>query len=1210
MLNLNIAKKFLLFAIELTLFSEIVFGNPFSWIDPKVDIFNQLLGPIPIGNQTRKIDVNEKEITHSEQLSISGWLELKSLLSVSSIYQIFQASHIPSINLKENGLIVDLKHPVCPHSIDFLIKHQILLSNESLTKNPNCFAEKIKNLKKIVDFEKNNKKVKLEVKLKPSNIEFQFSFPSKNNIDRNSFANETKTITFDNPGLSRWVFFALSLDYHKGVGNCVVYSHDSARDPIHHQFNISARNINFTGSLDLVLSNNSDSNLPLFANLFQLNFYFLYFENASILLILTYPSEEKYQNDFISDLIFYPKKNQTFASLGLEKWEFSLSDKIEQVENGISFLENSTIDVSVNSGKNEAMNAFFDSKLIYFKFLVYCENNSNLTLYEAVLKNSEDQTLLKKIEVKIQDFNQSNNTSFAIHVIFESGNYTKTLTLDDGFEYFKSNELFIGFINLPGNLSKIVIGSKHLEYVLSETILGRVDLRKMNATLGNQNYNQKDKKNDFQEYLSKMISWTGIEQKTPQNSLILQRFTIFPNALSLISLFQVNSPKSTCQTPLILMNEQNSCFSCKKAVLFRPDQICSEYCPLGTRSLAGICVSCKYNKCSEIEKDIYKVDYFGNGSFAVKINRFFPKLTPEKIVDVFTAELENKENSVSMIEPFIHLANDSFIVHFNFTKTMKNMKFNIKANTSGLDYIYDEKRNFVYDLNAIKDVGILINNLSEKNSKVIEILGGVFVGLYLIMILEGVVLFFLSFCNHMHSHALKHVFKTFILIQMLVSFILVNVPLPNNFLVFILSSYKYIFGISLGIFGRSSISFPEFVNLPKSFIFPLFVGNFEIILLIITGVLLIYGLILVLSFVSNFLCKCFKTTISKLKKVFEFNLILVCVFAFDYAGTIFAILNLKMDSSAMEKEGLRKQDIDDWRLSKFISISYLCLLGFITLCLICLFILFDGFVAKSHMKYDISIFFIGTKNNKWANVCDLILSIMRITLAFCLAFFANQSNLQTIFILSIQFLMLLLILIIRPYQKITDNVIEAMNGFLLCFLLSFFVFLRFDKTGFVQNQESFEVFGWVLIAIYMFVLITNFLYDFICLLLFFIDLRRSKSLLFNVQNTKSIRILNNQIILNDSKMNTETEIKDNCILKKSFESIKLKDVKKYSKHSDLEMETQSLAQSVYINNSAPMKNNQSTKNRQFANDNFGNNSFSSFEEDQHEFQITLGKKEL
>ena len=90
---------------------------------------------------------------------------------------------------------------------------------------------------------------------------------------------------------------------------------------------------------------------------------------------------------------------------------------------------------------------------------------------------------------------------------------------------------------------------------------------------------------------------------------------------------------------------------------------------------------------------------------------------------------------------------------------------------------------------------------------------------------------------------------------------------------------------------------------------------------------------------------------------------MICILDFDYAGIVFATLNLKLDFQAVLSEIKEENETGTWMISKIISITFLAFLGFLILIVLVLYVIFEDFVQKTLAKLNLSIFLLARKIN-------------------------------------------------------------------------------------------------------------------------------------------------------------------------------------------------------------------------------------------------------
>lgn len=1170
-----------------------------SQTDNRFDIYNQLMGPIPISNQIKNFTSKFKNVHDASQLSIGGWIQIKSTNDTNDYYQIFEAIHNPKITTKLSDLIPDNKLHPCPLAIQNLLKSPELLNNFTFSENPNCFANQIQKLIFETKTLKIPKKIMTQMKIKASNFYFLIQFPTFFNQTSWNLVNERHEFFVDDILLNSWVFFGISLDFFNGIGNFVLFSQANSV-LAERKISFQSSNLTFSSSFQISVSNNSNLKKGNVALLSQLNFYYLYFPKTFWLSLFAAPPLFLDDQIFYTDLIFSSKKNDTVKNFGENSTSIFLSDKILQKANGFLFLPDAILPIN-KILPQKLPNTLINSPMIYFLIQFYSEKTTPLIIFIATSIETDTKNS-NKIEVSLYPNSSKNITGFQVGVILSSKNSSISILSSNFFPFKDSVEFYISFITFPDNTTQIFLHSDSSSTLSANFTNYKIEFEKMEISLQNSNISPTiNNSSDINSLIKYLIE----PQNSPKTSefLLFQRFSIMKTSLPLISTITSTKASSPCKVTIIPRIGPDSCFICQNSVLFRPDSMCIEFCPPQTHVLAGMCVDCKTPSCLEVHHPLFNVTITTTGDFMVNLTRNITSINSSNIGDLFSASLKNKQGSVFISNNVTPISDTSFLLKFNVTKSIANPKLQIVSKSANDSYFYDSNRNFIYELNEEKTMAQIKSSLDEK-LHIVSVFAYFFIALFYFMFFEGIILFAISLSYNLHSIALKHILNSFTYVQILILLIYLNVPLPAVFQSFLFVIYDYTYGLSLGLISEPIQTQYSFVNLPTNTVSPLFVDNFETILIILTIILISYGAFMIFGFLSHFLCPSFKKTVLNFKKGFEFNLMVICILAFDYAGIVFATLNLKLDFQAVVSEIKEEKETGTWMISKIISITFLAFLGFLILSILVLYVIFEGFVQKSHAKLNLSIFFIGSKNKRLANACEFIMTFLRILFGFVLAFFFDYENFQIIALLVIQVCCFLVLIIIRPYQNAIDNWVEIITNLLLVFLISSFTHLKFINSEQTFLTETREIIGWVYIGSYVLFFLGSVIYDLCRLIFFFMEVQHSKQMLKEIKNKSiSLKVFENQIVMNDSKLNTENEMKDDDFMQIDADFGKLKDVRKLGE-SEIKSLGNSLANSEVLTANNEFNSAQSSryghgyaKEEEFSD--------SSFEEDEHDFKIQI-----
>ena len=1017
------------FTLITKIINHINFGNPCK-------ITNLIDYPVFISNEPiYKID-QILGIEKTGKFTISGFFRFKSLK---------QDTEINLINIL-NKFDKKKKNPYYP---DCNIKNYLEnpSQNEIIIKNnPNC--EFLKNLKKIDQI---YKLLKIYLFRKENVFGLKFEFPY-------SFKNEKTVINIEEKLTdlklveNEWIIFAIGFDYEKGEGKIFYKNFEEEKEYVKN-FELFLPDLKLKSEFLFSYSENFLNEKEVYGVLNNVNVFPFFFENIDMLQFFYFNLEtENMENNYLEILGTFSQDDKYLESKGFFQKEFFANGNIKEKDFGLDIGKGGFLDIG--KLKNYEITDFTKSITLFISLRIdYIKNTYQL--FEIKSKDTIFQIhLKKKPPIKIEE---KLKTTYQFNFTIQKKNEQKKSFLSNLYLPQKTPTTFA---------ITLIQTFKTFKFLLFTKTTSEKSQTFQNISLTPSN-----------------LEISLFDKTSTTSKLNFSRFKILKSPYPFFAPI-CNKNCEIAQTPSFFSKR---CLTCKNSVLDKSTGRCLEFCEVNTKNVSGICLECKKKNCEEIEPTRLAISRFSNSCFVLTFTRKIPLINFSSLENLFEVKIDGRVlvkdfgYSLKAVDTN-HVLLDIKSEFSFFNKTLEVETLELKNR-----FFYDEKRNYIYSLNSKHKIDVMYH-LGAYEEIFIQVFVFLIFGILFVSCGGGCVLFFLGFKHDINDLVTKKFIKLFQKIQFLPVLLFLQVYLPSNCHKMISDIFHFFLKIN-NFFNftdqKENYVFKNRGDHPNFFDKQLsvnFLENFGNIFIIHFTILFFYGILRFGGYLKKFLKTNTREKIFFLKEKFEYNFIIISFLLFYSQLILFATLNIQNFSA---------KDVFSY-FSFTISFSYIIIILAFLIIFTFLYIYTNGFLNRSELKYKMSIFFIGYKNNRFSNLFDFITIILKIFIIEIVVIYKEKVFYQILAILTVFFTIFCMTILVRPYENKKEMGLE-----IFCQILFYFSILIISSFALKKSRyEDFEFFGWIVIVLIVLDIFIYFLIWFVQFIKFLKKLEKSSKLIF------------------------------------------------------------------------------------------------------------------
>lgn len=694
------------------------------------------------------------------------------------------------------------------------------------------------------------------------------------------------------------------------------------------------------------------------------------FKDTSLLKWTNFAINQPNQNP---DFLFQADNKHCLMDISKTYKTVCLTDEFDQRENGMLFAQR----YSINLGKFLPSKNTSPIKMMNFmlRFTVLDKIIGRTLVFKSELDTDETQSRRhgsNQFKLCLEQLTDG----FRMVVEIETREGLKAIKMNGKMNAFIQQTVIISIANLSKESSQLLIYESAVNYKVSSVLNGNFDMSGLNYVLTNFNSSGTN--------LFVPPSLTESEAKTPV--IILNRFTNLQSVNGAIFTIYGSKKKDKCSLPASPFGEDSRCKLCVDSVLLPKDNVCLEFCPPGTRSFNGVCISCKFNRCEEISSPTLKIRRVSNDHVSVQLTDRIPNIDLTTIADSLSVRIETSDPNGHKPTFKVIPVNDTTVqVAFEKGEEATGLTLKASLNTTKTAFYFDENRNLIYNFTKSFKLGA-IRSLSSSKQTLQNLMSITYSIIYHFIILIGVFLFIFSFKNNIHDVTVKRLLNTFVFLQVFPLLLFLDTPLPPFLHSFLVSSYERINHFSFRQqsrhYGGQGINLSNFDE--QSFSVS-FLDNFGVSLSFQFGIFGLYITALFLNTTKHYFPVKIKSKISCFKRLFEFNVIGIVLFWFAQKGISLGAMQLKHSGDRAQTEV---------NLNDLIATFYvLCVVSLFS-CFVFIFATNDCFTVSNGFKFKLSFFFIGYKNTVFGNIAEILIVSLKICFGYFMGFFLTDFSTQ------------------------------------------------------------------------------------------------------------------------------------------------------------------------------------------------------------------------
>jgi hypothetical protein len=1100
------------FALTRMLVALFLMTSPlFLQTDSRENIFSLLRNPVPIGNVATQVKSSLKAGIDMPEYTISGWIYINKIHSNVSNLKILK--------------VIDQPNP---------LRTKILEEHTSLSLE-------LKN-----DFSGN--RIDLVLEFPQHRLKHKSTYESFRDIIELGSVEKT------------WLFFAISMDYPEGTGSTLVklFRGDGRIQYFNKQFDLYIPTFELSSRFEIEISANKESSSVWEAGQFlQLNICPFYIVELELISLLSIEQELIASKNKVADFVFSSRKvDGSFFSFGKIKKKVEPIGSFEQRISGLCFANSSG--VNLNSIASHVYHGVVTSPTFYFHFKPLGSAKDKLDVFKGVystksLINGEESQ--RRISISLLK-NILDQSYLNLYVEYSLKDRLFSVLLDNACTVLQSCRIFVSFVTYPNSISKILVFRSKDFYKVSEIFNIAFDLSDLEYTIleppGGSDYskeappaiNSDGASENIANSRKGLIPETSMN-KTPAKSLlslivpapqphviinqsdallIITRLTFLQSPAPLLALLAKKQFKSNCRIPLMPRLDSFSCLSCENSVLYPEDNKCLEFCPVGFRSLDGLCVPCRVQACLDADPTHSQITRTSNSNFLLSFNRNISNINETNIASIFIPVIANYTGEYP-IDFNVTVLNDTS-VDFEIIGNHTIYRFDLvlKFNHSSFEALYDDSRTLVNNIDSsyhIKAYRYLTSSSQTIEKIMIFIVILAFFCTCFIMIAHV-----MTGWKEQIDHCLTRRLARSLHIGQVVSFLIfLNVLMPASLQNYIWLCYKWIIGnFSISSFDAASYYDTLLVpNFPNDKSLSSFSLNFGILLFLHWIAVIVYLGTLIYGWTSVWAPLRFKTMMDTIKENFKFDHLVFFVIVFDIQAVFFSTSELRNAYTSVH-----------YSFYTYASIAA------ITYALIYIIVIVSSVVIVISRKISESKIPKAQKLNVGyssptvfeifhVKEADIIGSIGRAILSVNVVLFKDRTNLQlTILIVAFAASSIFIMLLAKNEQNAELTADTVMYGSVMLSLV-LFVCLQFQSHKENYGSGNREIIGWCIVSLLFFVGMLNFAFDIKLIIKDYILSRNAKKLMLRdsgiVQRTSKI-VTEGQIVMGVTRNKTENELED------------------------------------------------------------------------------------
>lgn len=768
-------------------------------MNPRSNVLTLIHRPIEIGDREQKFKYELTEMGHMPDFTFVGWLKFDDIRA----HPKYSTSLIRVVN--EPSIYTNHKHAN---------------SNEVL-----------------------NIHLLRKGKSEPHNLKFKFPFNLNLPQKSKQYYQERVELA---PVEGTWMFLAISMDFNKGSVR-VLAKHllkEAKLVSWQKEFTVMCAEYSLSPNFTTKIGNSGTSNTGMhFGTLLQLNLYPFSVTRLELLSLYSIASSNLILNNKLSDFVFSSRKEDlSFSAMGVSSHKVKPIGELEQRVGGMCFTKNSGI--ALGRIPFYSTHTFISSPTVFIKFKLLQKIKEKFALI-----NGSDRTQ-KSMSIEILP---GDELRFHIRAVYQHASKLHEAVLLNACAAFETCQAFVTFVTYPNKTSKIMIYVSAQSFFISEFSASGIDFSGFRFTLLNPRklLTENLKAQGLLRFSSfkSALSMTNSTQKTsewffdqstsaessslaepkliqpiqdPSKALtIVSRIVFMENASVSVAMSSKTSSSSHCQIPLTSRENEYSCLSCQDAVLFPEDNKCIEFCPLGFRSMDGVCVACRKENCLEIDPTHTIITRVSNSKFRVAFSRKISKINEHQLKSSFIPKITGYTGTSTVQFNCTAVDDRSVECEIRAGHTLYNFNFTAIFNHTAFEALYDESRNLIHFLDATIHVPSLWAS-STAESRLAKIVSYACTLIYLATLFFLCLHAFRSWWIQTNPEVARSLIKNLQLFQIIAFMIFLAIPMPASLHEFCWNLFQG----SLGLIGRvestditqtSAMIFPNFPNyLPKS----------------------------------------------------------------------------------------------------------------------------------------------------------------------------------------------------------------------------------------------------------------------------------------------------------------------------------------------------------------------------------------------------------
>ncbi len=265
----------------------------------------------------------------------------------------------------------------------------------------------------------------------------------------------------------------------------------------------------------------------------------------------------------------------------------------------------------------------------------------------------------------------------------------------------------------------------------------------------------------------------------------------------------------------------------------------------------------------------------------------------------FTSELKIYFEKYSEDKDYTYekrVEGENIIITINNTHTFYNSQITIESSEIFHNSLFDQNRDFVGDLTFSQKIPS-IHFIKQFDRYLLKAFSIIMTLIIFSIVFCAVAIFFISFNNNIREISIKKLVFLFQDIQIIPFLLLLDSAFPSNLHYFLSLSYEHFIGLhemkeKLKLFTPRQLPLIDHPNFFDKNFLPDFLKNFGFIFIFQTVFLIFYLILILGTNLKKFLSFKIVNVFKKLRKVLEFNLLIVIFLAFIYQIIIFALFNI------------------------------------------------------------------------------------------------------------------------------------------------------------------------------------------------------------------------------------------------------------------------------------------------------------------------------